>query len=165
MEFNYLVSPVAAVVPVITGYIWYGLIFNNAWMNEMNFTEDSMKGENRKLIFGMSYVLGLIICTGLISVVIHQMGIYSTLLNEPGFNEHKGEAYNVFTSFMENYGTKFRTFKHGALHGALLGVLVVMPILSVQAIFERKSSKYIAINVGYWIVTLAIMGGIICQWI
>jgi hypothetical protein len=31
--------------------------------------------------------------------------------------------------------------------------------------FEKKSVKYVAINAGYWIVTLAIMGGIICQWL
>ena len=40
-----------------------------------------------------------------------------------------------------------------------------MPILGIQAMFEKKSFKYVAINAGYWIVTLAIMGGIICEWV
>ncbi|HRN41812.1 MAG TPA: DUF1761 family protein [Vicingus sp.] len=29
--------------------------------------------------------------------------------------------------------------------------------------FERKGFKYIAINSGYWIITLGLMGGVICQ--
>jgi hypothetical protein len=45
------------------------------------------------------------------------------------------------------------------------GFIFLLPIISIIAMFERKSVKYIAINSGYWIVTLAIMGGIICQWV
>ncbi|CAM1345471.1 DUF1761 domain-containing protein [Tenacibaculum amylolyticum] len=164
MEFNYLILMVSALIPLITGFIWYGPLFKNAWMKEMNFTEESMKGANMALIFGLSYVLGFIISLGLMPAVIHQMGTYSVLVAEPGFNEQTGEAYEMFSSFMENYGDRFRTFKHGALHGGLVGFFIAMPILAIQAMFERKSFKYIAINAGYWIVTLAIMGGIICQW-
>ena len=32
-----------------------------------------------------------------------------------------------------------------------------------NALFERKGFRYIAVNAGYWILTLMIMGGIICQ--
>ena len=39
------------------------------------------------------------------------------------------------------------------------------PILAINAMFERKTVKYIAINTGYWVVTLALMGGILCQWV
>ena len=46
-----------------------------------------------------------------------------------------------------------------------LGMFVVLPVLSIIAMFEKKSVKYVAINAGYWVVTLAIMGGIICQWV
>ena len=58
---------------------------------------------------------------------------------------------------------KFRTFKHGALHGTMAGIFIALPILGTNALFERKGWKYILINTGYWTVTLAIMGGIICQ--
>jgi len=40
----------------------------------------------------------------------------------------------------------------------------VLPVMGVNALFERKGFKYIAINVGFWTVSLALMGGIICQW-
>ena len=87
-------------------------------------------------------------------------------MGEPGFAEGvAGEATTYFKDFMSTYGDRFRTFKHGALHGSVLGMFVVLPILSIIAMFERKSVKYVAINAGYWIVTLAIMAGIICQWV
>jgi hypothetical protein len=93
------------------------------------------------------------------------MGIFQTLLNEPGVAEKTGETYAYIQDFMTNYGDRFRTFQHGALHGALLGFLTILPVISIIAMFERKSFKYVAINAGYWIVTLALMGGVICQWL
>ncbi|MDY0780570.1 DUF1761 domain-containing protein [Tenacibaculum sp. IB213877] len=165
MDINFLVCALAALVPLVTGFIWYGSLFKNAWMKEMNLTEESMKGANMPLIFGLTYVFSFLITLGLMPVVIHQWGVFSTLAGEPGFMEKSGEVWNYFTDFMSNYGDRFRTFKHGALHGALIGFFVSFPILGIQALFERKNFKYIAINAGYWIITLAIMGGILCQWL
>ncbi|WP_442264722.1 DUF1761 domain-containing protein [Tenacibaculum sp. ZS6-P6] len=164
MKINFLICALAALVPLFTGFIWYGPLFKNAWMKEMSFTEENLKGGNMAVIFGLSYVLSFIIALGLLPVVIHQMGIYSTLAGEPDFINNSGEAYNTYTSLMETYGTRFRTFKHGLLHGSILGFFIALPILAIQAMFERKTFVYIAINAGYWIVTLALMGGIICQW-
>lgn len=79
------------------------------------------------------------------------MGVMQTLINEPGFNEQTGEAFNYFQDFITNYGTRFRTFKHRALHGEMSGVIFTFLI--------------IAINSGYWVVCLAIMGGILLRWI
>jgi hypothetical protein len=165
MKINFLICAIAALVPLITGFIWYGPLFKNAWMKEMNFTEESLKGANMPVIFLVSYVLGFMIALGLLPAVVHQMGIFSTLAGEPGFSDQTGEAFTTFSSLMETYGDRFRTFKHGLLHGGLTGFFIATPILAIQAMFERKSFKYIAINAGYWIITLAIMGGIVCQWI
>ena len=65
--------------------------------------------------------------------------------------------------FMTKYGTNFRTFKHGAFQGALIGLFFAMPIVGTGALFERKGFKYIAVHAGYWIITLCLMGGVICQ--
>tara|TARA_B110000091_G_C13629440_1_gene396476 strand:- start:583 stop:726 length:144 start_codon:yes stop_codon:yes gene_type:complete len=46
----------------------------------------------------------------------------------------------------------------------LAGVLLALPILATNAMFEAKGFKYIAVNAGYWIISLALMGGIVCQW-
>jgi hypothetical protein len=165
MEMNYLVLFLAALVPIFIGFIWYGPLFGNAWMKEMNFTKASLAGQNMVLTFIFSYVFSFLLAFFLLFLVIHQMGVMQVLQGEPGFEEQTGEAFSFFQNFIGTYGDRFRTFKHGALHGAMSGILFSLPILSIIARFERKSVKYIAINAGYWIVTLAIMGGIVCQWV
>ena len=166
MEFNILMTALAALVPLVMGFIWYGpMLFKNAWMKEVGFTDESMQGANMGLIFGLSYVLSFLLAFLMQTLVIHQFGASSTLMGEPGFAEGTGEAFAYFQDFMAKYGDRFRTFGHGALHGGLLGVFIVLPVMGTNALFERKSFKYVAINVGYWIVTMAIMGGILCQFV
>ena len=163
MEMNFLIFFLAALVPLITGFVWYGPLFGNAWMKELGFTKESLEGGNMLLIFGLTYVFGLFISLFLMPATIHQMGVYSTLAGEPGFAEETGEAFGFFQDFLANYGDRFRTFKHGAFHGVLSGVFLALPLVAINALFERRSFKYIAIHAGYWVITLAIMGGIICQ--
>ena len=165
MEMNYLVFLGAAVIPMIMGFLWYGpMLFQNAWMKEMGFTEEDLQGGNMLKIFGLSFLFSLMLSFSIQMLVIHQWGVFSTLAGEPGFAQQTGEAYDTFTSFMGTYGDRFRTFKHGVLHGVLTGLFIVLPIIGTKALFERKSFKYIFINVGYWTITLALMGGVICQW-
>lgn len=165
MEMNYYILFLAALVPMVIGFIWYGPLFGKPWMNIMGFTEESLKDTNMFKVLGISYILSVLIASALMPMVIHQMGVFSTLAGEPGFAEQTGEAFTLFKDFLANYGDRFRTFKHGALHGSLFGLFLVMPILGTIAIFEKKPFKYVAINAGYWIVTLAIMGGIICKFL
>ena len=164
MEMNLLTYALAALVPLVMGFIWYGPLFGNTWMKQMGFTKESLEGANMAIFFILSYVFSFMVAFFMLPMVIHQMGIYSALAGEPGFTENTGEAYTYFQDFIATYGDRFRTFKHGAFHGALTGIFIVLPILATQAMFERKTAKYIAINAGYWIVCLAIMGGIVCQW-
>ena len=164
MKTNFLAILAAAVVPMIIGFLWYGPLFKKAWMREANMTEEKIKSGNMILIFGLSFFFSFLLAFSLQMLVIHQWGIFSTLAGEPGFNEGTGEAATTFKNLMGTYGDRFRTFKHGAFHGVLSGLFIILPILGTKALFERKSFKYIAINIGYWIITLAIMGGIVCQW-
>lgn len=165
MEMNFNVLFLAALVPMIIGFFWYGPLFGNAWMKEMGFTKESLAGTNMVKTLIISYVFSFFIASFLIFVVIHQSGVYSTLAGEPGFNEKAGEGFAFFQDFINTYGDRFRTFGHGALHGVITSIFFVLPILSIVALFEKKTVKYVAINAGYWMVTLAIMGGIVCQWL
>ena len=36
---------------------------------------------------------------------------------------------------------------------------------ATNALFEMKSAKYVLINVGYWILTFALMGGLLNAWV
>lgn len=161
---NFLVILLAALVPMVMGFIWYNpKVLGTAWAKAAGVTEEKMKGGNMALIFIMSFVLSFLLAFGLQFMVIHQFHFYSILLNEPGLSDPNSEVGSMAAGFMEKYGHNFRTFKHGALHGTMGGILIAMPIIGTSAMFERKSFKYIAINAGYWIITMGIMGGILCQ--
>ncbi|WP_088324677.1 DUF1761 domain-containing protein [Polaribacter tangerinus] len=165
MDMNFSVLFISAIIPMFIGFIWYGPLFGNAWMNQMGFTKESLEGTNMVKVLIICYVVSILIASALMQMVIHQMGVYSTLAGEPGFSEGTGSTFSYFQDFLAQYGDRFRTFKHGAFHGILYGLFLVTPILSIQAMFERKGFKYIALNAGYWIVTLAIMAGVIAQWV
>ena len=166
MEPNYLILFIAAVVPMLIGFFWYGpILFQNVWMKESGVTEEKMKSGNMGLIFGISYVCSLLLAFFLQFIVIHQYGMFQTLINEPGFQEQTGTAFTAYTEFMATYGDRFRSFSHGVIHGIMTGLFLITPIITTKSLFERKSFKYIAINAGYWIITLALMGGIICKWL
>lgn len=164
MEFNFLITAVAALIPMVLGFIWYNpKVFGTAWMNACGFTAEDLKGGNMALIFILSYVFSFFLAFILNTFVIHQFGFFSTLMNDPDLLKEGTETYQYAQEYMAKYGNNFRTFGHGALHGTMVGLMVALPILATNALFERKGFKYIAINVGYWIVCLALMGGVICQ--
>lgn len=165
MEPNWISIPVAALVPLFIGMLWYSTkAFGTTWMRAAGVTHDTVGNRSRALTFGLTYLFGLFVAVALMPIVIHQLGVYSLLSSEPGINDPQSDIGRFLTDFMGKYGDNFRTFKHGALHGILSGIFFALPILGFNALFERKSFRYFAINAGYWIVCLTIMGGIICGW-
>lgn len=164
MKIDFLILALAALAPMVMGFIWYNpKVLGTAWMKASGITEEKMKGANMALIFGVSYLLSFFLALSINFMVIHQFHLQSILINEPGFSEAGSEVNNLMASFLEKYGSNFRTFKHGSFHGILSGLFLALPILGTNALFERKGFKYIAINCGYWIITMGLMGGIICQ--
>ena len=158
-----MIVALAALLPLLIGFIWYHpKVFGNAWMAAAGVSPESARNANMALIFGLTYLMSFIAAFLLQPIVIHQFSIMSILVDEPGFTDPASEVGTYFANFMDKYGNNFRTFKHGALHGTITGLLFVTPIFTVNALFERKGFKYIAINGGFWTVCLALMGGVIC---
>ena len=157
--FNPIALLLAAVSALVVGFVWYNpKVFGTIWMNEAGLTEESMKGANMAKIFVLAFIFAFLLAMTMMQMSIHQTGALSLVGGDPS------KALPSYAAFMADYGNHFRTFKHGALHGVLAGVFVALPILGTNALFERKSAKYILINAGYWIVTLGVMGAIICGW-
>lgn len=162
---NWLAIIVAALVPTATGFLWYNSkVFGNAWMQAAGMTDDKIKSGNMGIIFGVSLLLSLMLALFTMSITIHQTHLQSLLMNQPGFGDPESEVGRLLNDLLAKYGTNFRSFGHGALHGIFAGVFFVLPVLGTNALFERKGWKYILVNTGYWILTLAIMGGIVCGW-
>ena len=160
MDFlNPIALLVAAISALVVGFIWYNpKVFGTVWMKEAGMTEENMKGANMAKIFIMAFIFAFLLAMTMMQMSIHQTGALSLIGGDAT------KALPSYAAFMADYGDNFRTFAHGALHGVLAGVFVALPILGTNALFERKSAKYILVNSGYWIVTLGIMGAIICGW-
>lgn len=157
LPINPIAIPIAAVAALVVGFIWYNpKVFGNAWMQAAGMTEEKMKGANMGVIFGLALLFAAMLAILLMQFTNHQWGALGMIGGDPEV------AKESFNTFMTDYETAFRTFKHGALHGTIFGVLGALPIIGTNALFERKGAKYIFINAGYWIVTLAIMGAILC---
>ncbi len=143
---------------LIVGFIWYNpKVFGKIWMRESGISEEKIKGGNMLLTMLMAFIYAFFISFVLQFLVIHQTGA----LGMVGGNADK--ALPSYSAFLADYGTAFRTFKHGALHGFMTGLFFCLPVIGVGALFERRSWKYTLIAGGYWVVTGTIMGGIICQ--
>lgn len=156
----------AALIPMVIGFIWYHpKVFGKAWMAASGMTDEKMKSGKMALIFGLSYLLSLFVAVALVFATIHQTHFFSILADNPEIKDPTSDLSQFIKGFMEKYGENFRTFKHGAFHGTLFGILTAIPILGTNALFERKSAKYVFINGGYWIVTMALMGGVICAFL
>lgn len=159
MEINFLALLAAAASSLFVGFIWYSpKVFGIAWMRAAGMTEDKMKSGNMALIFGLSLLFAFFISFELQFLTIHQTGALGMVGGD------LTNALPSYEAFMSDYGNAFRTFKHGALHGFMAGLFFAFPIMAINAMFERKSWKYILINSGYWLVCLTIIGAIVCGW-
>ena len=158
LPINPIAIPIAAVAALVIGAIWYNpkIGFGNMWLRESGMTEEKMKSGNMAVIFGLSLVFSAMLAFLLMQFTNHQWGALGMIGGDPEVAEASFEA------FMADYGNAFRSFKHGALHGTIFGVAGALPIIGTIALFERKSAKYIFVNAGYWIVTLAVMGALLC---
>lgn len=162
---NLFVVALAALIPLVTGFIYYHKkVFGTAWMNSIGLTEEKLKQSNMGLVFGMTLLLSFILSFFVFGLVVHQTDYYSLFAGEAGFNQDGSEVMNKIAAFMDEYGNYYRTFKHGAFHGGLVGVFVAFPIITINGLFETRRLKYGFINAGYWVLTLALMGGVLCQW-
>ncbi|TDE06238.1 DUF1761 domain-containing protein [Flavobacterium hiemivividum] len=159
MEINFLAFLAAALSTLVVGFVWYHpKVFGTIWMKESGMTEDKMKGSNMPVIFGMAVFYAFLIAIVLQFLVIHQWGALGMIGGDPTL------AKPSYANFMADYGTAFRTFKHGMLHGFMAGLFLALPIVGTNALFERRSWKYTLISGGFWIVCFVLMGGIICAW-
>ncbi len=130
---NWLSLVLAALVPMFTGFIYYHkAVFGKAWMASIGMTEEKAKQSNMAVVFGVSLLMSFLIA------------LFMTInTNGPG---QEGE---------------YDTFKHGAAHGMIVSFFFVIPIFITNGLFEQRSWKNMLINAGYWLITLAIMGGIV----
>ena len=157
MFFNPIAIVVAALSTFLVGFIWYNpKVFGTIWMNESGMTDEKAKQGNMLKIFGLTLIYSLLISFMMPQFVIHQVGALQVVNGD--------ETNQAFIEFMKTVSDNHRSFGHGALHGFMLGLFFILPIVSINGLFEQKSWKYMLVTGGYWVVSLTIMGAIICGW-
>ena len=164
---NFLPLLVAALVPTVIGFLWYGPLFGKPWMKSTGMTEEKMKSANMPMVFGLSLLFALILAFVLNILCVHdnmvEGALYyatdKTMVPAPGSKEAEWLDFYKSELAPDNY-----TFAHGAFHGGLFGLLLFLPILGNIALYEQKGWKYTLINLGYWVVCATIMGGILGGW-
>ena len=162
MEMNFISPVVAAFTTLLVGFVWYHpKVFGTVWMKETGLTQEELEKGNMLKIFGLTFIFSIFIGMVMQMLSIHQMGAMSMV---GGFNK-VAEAKPSFAAFMADYGTAFRTAKHGAFHGLFTGIWFAFPMIAINGLFERRSLKYIFIHSGYWMVSLTIIGAIVCGWV
>ncbi len=144
-EINYLAIIVAAIVPSIMGAIYYGPLFEKQWLSSLGKTKEEMVPSNMPVTYGLALLMAVIV-SFFLKMFIEML---HTDVNEAG----------------ELVLASTHTFGHGAFHGFFLALLCVCPIVVSLSLFQKSSGKNIILNVVFWLICFALMGGILDAWV
>lgn len=139
---HYLPIIVAGLIPMALGFVWYHkAVFGQAWMDSLGFTEKDLESGNMGATMGLALLLSMLL---------------SLSLKDIFFGVHGGEEALTAAGDL-NFG-------HGAFHGLLTAVMLAIPVLVTNGLFEKKGAKNLLINSGYWIVAISLMNGLLAAW-
>lgn len=165
MPTNFWIIFLVPLVSFVVGSIWYGPLFGKKWQALEGVTDEEIANTNMVKVMGLAYVFAFFVALLLQMVVIHQYGLSGMFGMLPDWSEPGSELWRDLNALNAKYGIYERHlhFGHGAFHGGFFGLLFVGPILATHANFKRTGWRLAAIHTGFWVVTLALMGGLICQ--
>jgi len=135
VEVNFLAVFLAAIVSMAVGFMWYShTFFAKPWMKEMGLTSESLKKAQKEMgkIYGFSFVLALVSAY----VLTHVMAFSETFY-----------GYSALTT--------------GLTSGFYMWLGFVMPVQATDQIFGKKNWRLLAINTGYQLTSLLLMGLVI----
>lgn len=138
VNVNYLAVVVAAVASMAVGFLWYGpMLFGNLWMKLMGYTKESLEKAKADMnkTYALSFVGALVMAYVLAHVVAQGQAFYQT---EP-----------LMTGLMAGFWS-------------WLGFIA--PVQMTEVLFSGKKWKLFALNTGYQLVSVLVMGVIIALW-
>ncbi len=134
-DINYLLVLLAAIVAMIAGAVWYSpLLFGNEWKK---FSRISLEGSERDRGKNTGKIYVIEFCATLLTSYIMARLVY--LLNATSFGD-------------------------GAKIGFWLWLGLVVPVLLSRVLWERKSIVVYFIDLGHYLASLILIGGILGLW-
>ncbi len=132
--FNIWELLLAAASSFMIGAAWYSpSLFGNSWQKLVGLSDETIKEANMPLIFGLAFILMLIIASFISLFVEIAMMMGSTAI-------------------------------YGAMAGAFLCLVLVIPAFGVNYLFARRPLPLFLIDAGYMLVSFIVMGFIIGFW-
>ncbi len=164
MKFEWLYLVLAALIPMIVGFIYYHpKLAGTAWMKATGLTDEKMKSGNMGVILIASLFLSFLVAVSIAMFTTHQTDLHSMFNDLDGYGEEGSVISNLISDALAISGDRYISFGHGAFHGTFIGLFFVFPIMATNNLFERRPFKLTIINAIYWIITLALMGGFLNQ--
>lgn len=134
-SINWLSALVAALAGFVIGSLWYGPLFQKAWLRLAGITKEQGAQANVPLTFGGAYVLNFLGAVGL-----------AVIMSPQRVGPEKAGALC------------------GAQYGAFAGLFFIATALGVIYLFEMRPFRLWLINAGYQVVNFAAMGAVVGAW-
>lgn len=158
MTPNLVTLALVSLIPFAFAYLWFHPnVFGGSKWYSMAELPDEKRGKVAISRLLLTLLLNFLLAFGLSQLALHQMGVFSLVGGDIELLR-KG----IGAQFLNAYGNRHLSFGHGVFHGVMAAILFGAPFLGYVCIFEKKSLKYFLVYLGYWIISFALMGGVIC---
>lgn len=139
VEVNYLAVLAAGVVSFALGWLWYGPLFGKRWAALSGVTMPGMMTPELKRDMRRNYALTLAGSLVMAYVLVHMLTFASAYLDAAGASAGIAAGFWSWLGF-------------------------IAPVLLAPVLWEGKSWRLYALNVGYYFVSLLVMGAILSLW-
>jgi hypothetical protein len=155
---NPVVIFVAALIPVVLGFIWYNPSVFGTALGRQTQNEVVPYSIVHAVI---NYVLGVLLSFSMLSYVNHQMAVMQLFYSREGFGEEGSQVMQDVEQIARMVGDYHLSFGHGAIHGAMAAIFLFLPVITAIGLREGRSFKYLLIHFGFWLLSLVLMGGVL----
>jgi len=142
VPINYLAVLVSAVSAMVLGFLWFGPLFGKEWTKAMGWTEEQMAQGREKMkkegwkTYGLQAVGALLMAY----IMAHSLVFATTYLQISGWSAGLQGAFWNWLGF-------------------------IAPVMLGIVLWDGKPWRLFAIQGGYFLVSLVVMGIILSVWV
>lgn len=132
IEVNLVAVLLAGIASMVVGFVWYSYaMFAKPWMRLMGYNKENIKETQKKMapMYALSFVLALITAY----ILSHVMGLSQSFYQYGDVQTGVSSAFWMWLGF-------------------------IMPVQATDVIFGGKKWALFAINTGYQLASLLVMG-------